>query len=76
MIIEREFNLHAHAGQPHVPLQEEHHLAGNKPVDSVLALCQESFLCGSGQVLGLGKTVVGISLTCTMGSPVEHRRSP
>ena len=60
VIIERELNLHAHAGQHHDPIQEVHHIAGNKPVISVLALCQKSFLCGSGLVLRVGNTSVCI----------------
>ena len=31
-----KFKLHSPPGQHHVPLQEEHHLAGDEPVDSVL----------------------------------------
>jgi hypothetical protein len=34
----RGLKQHSPAGQHHVPFQEEHHIAGNEPVGSFLAL--------------------------------------
>jgi hypothetical protein len=56
------FNQHSPAGQHHVPLQEEHHIAGNEPVSSVLALSLKSFLHSNGRVLILDNTFEGIIL--------------
>ena len=48
MINELEALKSSPAGQHQVPIQEEHHLAGNEPSASVLVPCKKAFLSVSG----------------------------